>query len=563
MNTDFFDKPLEYCQSLIDEADRYYDVHKEAIRKGRNHYQLISDHLMARQGIPGRYANYFPELHPAVFSRAAQMLDAFRQGDPVIKLSAQGDYGEIPEVVQGVNRLEKWIDMCFKEGKILQEIFQALLSAELFPYAVLYAYWDDRWGSQPYLTQEGKLSTQQVITYSGFKIVSVPPENYRGDFFARYQDDMRFHARIKDVSEGYIRMQAKRGYYPYFDESRIKEASKSNWPLKRSKERIVDDYNRPDDYNVELIELKHLVYDEENDAEIWQQTIFAGSLLLDTKPYPYPDINPPFKILTAKILPHEVTGIPTTKLGAGSQNIVNELWNQRIEANEQSIWSPIIFDGDITSNPTTEPQTLWRVENPESFRPLIKPNLSGDLVADMRFVEERNQALLGSYDTIQPVTSKSKQTLGEYEGKQRNSNVIIAPTLMAHTDAVIDLVQAGIAMARERMPDNIELQLFGNNPILNSLQLSDLAMNLIIDAPKVKSIALDSIESQKWMFLYDKMIANPIVMSSLENIYELTFRFLEANDVMGIEKMIGRRENYANQQINPMMPIGGANVGVQ
>lgn len=533
------DSIVEHCQSLVEEGDKYYEVHKEDIRVARNHFQLTSDHLSLRGAIPGRSSHYFPVLHPSIYARAAYVLDAFISSDPPASLSSR--IAGIAWLDESVQRLEDLVTMWFKEGHLWKAWFEAWLSAELFPYAPIFMHWDDKWGDVPFVTPDGKIDYKSAIIYSGGMIESIPIENYRGDMFARTQDDMRFHIRLKDVSPGYVRHMAKLGYYRYFDENRIDDMKLSRWAKERSKNRIVDDYPQPDSYNIELIQVMHKIYQDDYGREIWRKAIFAGSMLLEEEVWPYFDMGAPFKLITSRVLPGEITSIPGMKLGAASQNLINELWNQRIEANEQSIWAPTLFEGDITSNPVWEPQALWQVEKPESFRPLIKPNLSGELVGDIRFLEERQQQLMQTYDTMQPVTGKSKQTLGEYEGKQQSHNKILNVTLLGYVDAVIDSVQMMIAMARDRMPDNIEMKLFGSNNILNQLSLTDLASDVVVDIPKVRALSVEHIEIAKWMGLYDRMMNNPLIASDPQKIYELTRRYLDSQDVKAIDKIIGEQ----------------------
>ncbi len=545
MSESFFENTIKYCQTIIDQGDDYYDVHQEDIRIGNDHYQLISDHLAARASVKARSAYYLPELHPRQYSRAANLIAPFIGADPPMMLKSKQN---IPELEENVARLEDLVTTWFSKGKFWQQWFRAFLGAEIYPYQPVYIGWKDDWGVTPFINEEEELDYDDVIIYSGGKIVPIPIENYRGDFSARSAEEMKFHALIQDVSVEYIRQRGKDGTYPEYnnaEESRLSADSK--WASGRSDDRVLPGH---EPYNpssqIELIELYLKVYDPQFEREVWYKVIFAGDVLLEKKLWPYYDLGAPFQILNSKILPGEVTGFPTTQLGASSQNMINELWNQRIEAAEHSIFPPILYDGEITSDPVWEPMALWSVEKPESFRPLVTPNMSRDHMADVQFLEERLQQTTGSYDTLQPLGGNSEQTLGEYEGKQQNANVILNPTLLAYADAVVESVEMMLVMARERMPDSIKFKLFGPDPALSKLTLQDLAMDIAMDVPKVRALSSRTAEVQKWNAIYNVLSTNPLVMNDPQKLHALVSRYLEALEVKNIEEIIGSKEEMVN-----------------
>lgn len=532
---------LEYVQGLVDEGDKFYQLHKDDIDKAKDHFKLTSDHLQARKAIEGRHSNYFPELHPAIRSRVASFLEVLRSGDPAIKLAARNN--ELPGAGESAKRLEDYVKYCYEEGKLWTQWYFALLNAEMYPYAPVYIDWEDRWAPVPFFDGE-KLSLRDWIVFSGPKIYPLQPQDYRGDLFARSwpqldPDAMKYHFMIKDVSKGYLLQGHKDGRFPLLDPTKLDEAQSSTWANKRRDARMNEGYQKPESYNYELIQGQVRVYDDEAEREVWRVVTLCGEMLLDEKPYKYSALGPSYVILSSEPLPGEVAGMSTSMLGEKTQNLINELWNQRIEANEQAIFSPTFYKGEMTSDPTFEPMALCQVgDDFESF-PFPKNNLSGSLIEDIRFLEERNQQNLASYDTMQPVMGKSKQTLGEYKGKQEAHNTILGLTAQMYADAIVYTTKMAMGMATDRLPDWIELGLFGDNPVLNSLQLQDLATDLTIEIPKVKSLAMEEMNIIKWENLYEKLMTNPLVMSDPAKVHEVTRRYLEAVDEKATDKLIG------------------------
>jgi hypothetical protein len=381
---------------------------------------------------------------------------------------------------------------------------------------------------------------------------------------------MTFHARIKQVDLGYIRSNAKQGYYPFFDEMRINDIKKSHWAIKRTADRLIQGYEQVDDEDIDLIEVYCKIYDEESDQNVWRIVTFAGSMLLNERSSPYFDLGAPFRLLTSKILPGETSGIPTAQLGDATQNMLNELWNQTLEGNEQAVWSPTLYKGDAPTNPVWEPMSLWQVEDPDSFRKLVEPNLAGDSMGFIKFTEERLQQTLNAYDITQPLAAQSKQTLGEYQSKNQYHNDIMNVTLNIYGDALCDLTKMSLIMAREMLPTWISLKMFGPNSILSQITLADLAADLVIDTPKVRGITTEEVEIVKWQGIYSQLMSNPLIGANLGRLHELTRRFLESQDVKGIDKIIGTPEEAIMQaqmmaQINALAMAGqdGGRNGIQ
>jgi len=571
--SDYQSDPLEYARALIDTGDKYYDVHRDEIDKAKKHYQLKSDHMTIRGSIPGRKGHYIPELHPAIFSRASRIFNAFLQGDPALKFNARSPAvaGSNPMLDESINRLETWVNGSFKEGGLWMSWFEAILAAEMYPYSPVYLGWEEKFGPVPqYNMLQNKIDYKDYIIYAGSYLDAIPIENYRGDLKARRQSDMTFHARIKQVDLGYIRSNAKQGYYPFFDEMRINDIKKSHWAIKRTADRLIQGYEQVDDEDIDLIEVYCKIYDEESDQNVWRIVTFAGSMLLNERSSPYFDLGAPFRLLTSKILPGETSGIPTAQLGDATQNMLNELWNQTLEGNEQAVWSPTLYKGDAPTNPVWEPMSLWQVEDPDSFRKLVEPNLAGDSMGFIKFTEERLQQTLNAYDITQPLAAQSKQTLGEYQSKNQYHNDIMNVTLNIYGDALCDLTKMSLIMAREMLPTWISLKMFGPNSILSQITLADLAADLVIDTPKVRGITTEEVEIVKWQGIYSQLMSNPLIGANLGRLHELTRRFLESQDVKGIDKIIGTPEEAIMQaqmmaQINALAMAGqdGGRNGIQ
>lgn len=538
---DYASNPLEYAQSLMSEADKLYDQHANDIAQGKDHFQLTSDHLESRAAIPGRSAHYFPELYPAIKSRAANIYDVMRSGEPPIKLSPNDP--DIPGIDEGIQRLEEYVNDMFEAGRIWESLYYAFLNAEIYPYSPAYLGWEDRWGPMPRLDpRSGQLTYQDFIVYSGGVLHALQPEDYRGDLFARDPFPMRFHFMIKDVSTGYIMQMAKQGYYnkvPNLNDYDLLQANSGEWAKKRITKRFNDRYVKPEDYQHELIIGWINVWDERKQREVWHVITFAGSLVLDEKESPWSALGAPFAIFNSHPLPGEIAGLSTVKVGKANQNAINEFWNLAIEADEQDLFAPIVFKGKIASNPVWEPQALWQVSEDFEHQPLVKPNPSRQMIEKIRFLEERNQQTLEAYDTMQPVLGKSKQTLGEYLGKKQEHSKILGVNYQFYGATICNLAKMAIAMARERLPQWIELGLFGGNRILRSLTVADLAADVIVEIPKVRALANEELSMIKWQNLYPLLMENPIIMSRAEGMYETTERFLEALGEKNIEDLLG------------------------
>ena len=536
------DNPLEHAQALMDEADKLYLVHKGDIEKAKDHFLLKSDHLTARAAIDGRSGHYFPEIHPAIVSRAASIYNVMTTGEPPIKLSANNP--DIPGLEESIDRLESYINKSFRAGGFWTSLYDAFVNAEMYPYASVYLGWEDKWGIKPFFDETtGKIEYRDWIVYSGVTLDALQPEDYRGDLFARSPGAMRYHFMMKDVSEGYIRQLGKQGLLNKYDPSKFQDglSSGGEWAKKRMTERFNEDYLKPDDYKYEMITGWTKQYDEEKGVETWRVITFAGDMLLDEKESPYRGLGAPFGIFRSQPLPGEVAGMSTAMKGEANQNAINEFWNMRIEANEQDIWSPIVFKGEVSSNAIWEPQALWNVSDDFEHSPLIKPNTSNKLVDDIRMLEERNQQVLSAYDTIQPVQSKSKQTLGEYRGKRQEHSKILGVTYEFYAEVISDLTKMALAMARERLPDWIEIGMFGDDQILSSIEIADLAADVIVDIPKIRSLANEELEMIKWSELYPVLTENPLVNMNVKNLYSVTERYLEAMNEKKIDELIGTK----------------------
>jgi hypothetical protein len=565
---EYAEDPLEYARGLIEKGDKYYETHREAIQKAQKHWKLQSDHMTVRGAIPGRKGNYIPELHPAIFSRATKIFNAFLQGDPPIKLQSRPGIPPNTMIEQGIARVETWLNNCFLEGSLWSAWFEAIVNAELYPYSIIYVGWDERFGPVPeYNTLQNKIDYKDYIVFAGPYIEAIPIENYRGDFSARRQKDMTFHSRAKMVDIGYIRANARQGLYPFYDQTRENEIIKSDWATQRKTERMQQGYWLLDNEQVELIELDCLIWDERGSQNVWRRVTFAGSMLLNERPMPYAPLGPSYKLITSKIMPGEVSGIPTSELGDKTQNIINEIWNQMLEANEQAIWSPTLFEGDVTPNPVWEPMSLWQVDDSASFKKLVEPSLSGDQLNFIKFLEEKTQQTLTAYDITQPLQQGSKQTLGEYMSKHQFHNDIMNVTLNLYADALCDLSKIALGMAREMLPTWISLKMFGPNPILNQLTIPDLANDMVVDTPRVRGISLEGMEIIKWQGLYSQLLGSPLIQGNLGRLYELTRRFLESQNVKDIEEIIGTSEEammqdaLMKQLMASMPPLGMEQTG--
>ena len=543
MSEEYAGNPLGYAQSLLTEADKLYEIHSGDIEDGKDHLQLKSDHLEARAGIPGRSAHYFPELYPAMKSRAANIYDVMRTGDPAIKLDPADP--DIPGIKESVQRLEGYVNDSFLHGQLWEDLYKAFLNAEYCPYSAAYLGWDDRWGPLPEYDQiENKLIYRDWIIYSGPQLFALQPEDYRGDLFARDHKAMRYHFMIKDVSSGYILQMAKQGYYNKargITQQELDASHTGEWAKKRITRRFNDSYVKPDDYKHEQVIAWILRWDERKQRETWRVVNFIGDLLLDEKESPWTALGAPFVVFNSQMLPGEIAGLSTAKVGAANQNAINEFWNLSIESDEQDLFAPIVFKGQITSNPIWEPQALWQVSDTFEHSPLVKPNPSRNMLEKIKFLEERNQQVLEAYDTIQPVTGKSKQTLGEYIGKKQEHSKILGVNYQFYANRITHIAKMTIAMARERLPQWIELGIFGNNSILNKLTIADLAANVVIDIPKVRALANEEMQAIKWENMYPTLIQNPLINMSPEKVYEVTERYLEAMGEKNIDKILGPR----------------------
>jgi hypothetical protein len=567
MLRDYKTDPLGYARALIEKGDKYYDVHRDAISTAQKHWKLKSDHMTTREAIPGRKGNYIPELHPAIFSRASRIFNAFLQGDPPIKLQSRPGTPPNQMIDQGIARTETWLNNCFQEGDLWSAWFEAIINAELYPYAPVYIGWDERFGPVPeYNTLENKIDYKDYVVYAGPYVEAVPIENYRGDFSVRRQQDMTFHARIKQVDMAYIRANYRQGLYPFFDPARENEILKSDWGSKRKQDRIIQGYWELDSDLTDLFEMDCLVWDEESGQNVWRRITFAGSMLLNERATPFGNMGATYRLLKSKIMPGEVSGIPTAELGDKTQNVINEIWNQMLEANEQAIWSPTLYQGDVTPNPTWEPMSLWQVEDSSSFKKLVEPTLSGEQFNFIKFLEEKTQQTLTAYDITQPLKQGSNQTLGEYKSKQQFHNDIMNVTLNLYADALCDLSKMALVMAQEMLPTWISMKMFGPNPILNQLTIPDLAMDMVVDTPRVRGISLEEIEIIKWQGLYNQLLGSPLLQGNLARVHELTRRFLESQNVKDIEEIIGTSEEAMLQdqmmkQLMATMPPPGMEQG--
>lgn len=546
--------PLKYAQGLLDEGDKLYDKHKENIRVAKGHLMLESDHLTARAAIGDRSAHYFPEITPAVRARAANIFDVFTSSAPSLRLSPSNV--DLPGARESADKLERWLNYCHKSKVMWLDWYLSFLSAEIFPYAVVYLRWDDNWGRVPHVNQMGGISYDDMITYSGPAIDILSPEDYRGDLYAKRKEWMTYHIFTKEVDEHYLKRGHRAGHYPNFNQLNISQAKAGDWMNKRRQERFNKYYAKPLGYEYEFIVSLVLVHDENTGEEEWREITFCGDMLLNERPAPMAgEDKPPFFILNSFPLPGEIAGLSTALLGEANQNMMNELWNQHIEANEQSIWAPTLYSGEITSNPVWEPMALWEVANPDSFRPLIQPRLAGDLLGSIKFLQERDQNMLAAWDIIQPVTESSKQTASEYLGKKETYSKVLGVNLQFYAAEVVAVNEMILKMARSRMTDWLELGLLGGNPALSSLTVQDIATDVDVEVPNVRQLSMEGMEMSKWDVMYPILMNNPIVVSNPANLYELTKRYLIAHQEKDINKLIGEQANVS--QANMMIPSGG------
>jgi len=234
-------------------------------------------------------------------------------------------------------------------------------------------------------------------------------------------------------------------------------------------------------------------------------------------------------------------------LSEANQNMINELWNLSLEADEHDLFSPITFKGTITSQPIWEYQALWQVSDDFEQQPLVKPNPGRNFLDKIKTLEERNQKLTASYDTIQAVTERSKQTLGEYLSKKQEYNKVLGINFQFYANAISRMTKRFIAMARENLPDWIELKMFGPNAILNSLTVADLAADVVVEIPKVRSMANEEMQMVKWQNILGNpaIMQNPMIVSNPPLLWEHLNRFYESQGEKNIEELIGQK------------PIGG------
>jgi len=498
---------------------------------------LESDHLTKRAAIGDRSAHYFPELISAIRSRAANIFGVFTSAVPNIRVTPVN--ADIPGSRESSNRLENWINECYNTKNLWLDWYMAFLSAELYPYAVVYLSWDDKWGEVPYIDQMGGISYEDLITFSGPRLDLISPEDYRGDLYARHKSLMKYHCFTKEVSEGYLLQGYKDGRFPYFDPNNITTARTGDWLNKRKDQRFHSDYPTPSGYQYELSVCWTKVYNSNIEAEEWHEIIFAGDMLLSEKKK---DQEPPFFILNSFPLPCEIAGLSTAKLGESNQNMINELWNQHIEAGEQAIWSPTLFEGAVTSNPVWEPMALWEVENSASFKKLNEPR-TGDLLGSVQFLRESDQNMLAAWDTIQPVTSGSKQTAREYMGKKESYSKVLDVNMQFY-DAEVRAVNRRIFdMAREHLADWIQIGILGGDGSLSVLQIQDLIQDINIEMPNIRQMSNEEMEMAKWDIMYDKLMMNPLIQINPALMYEVTKRYCISHKEKDVNKLIGEQPN--------------------
>lgn len=538
---------IQYAQGTLGDADKLYNTVSTDFQKGKDHFLLKSDHLDERAARHGQNsAHYIPEINPAIRSRVAQIFDVFTSGSPSIRCTPV--FPDLPGVLESAARNEKWINTTFDLGRLWLDLYMAWINAEVYPLGAVYLRWKDKWDKVPQVDQMGGISYSDMVTYSGGVYDVLHPDNYRGDLYARTPRDMGFHFIIKDVSNAYIAKRMKEGIYQQYDLEMLKSSAGGTWSTNRRKDRINDDFVKPKGYDNELISA--WILDPEDD--VWHDIIFSGDLLFKHEIREY---EPPIFLFNSVPLPGEIAGLSTALLGDTNQNVINELWNQLIESNEQANWAPILYNGDVTSDPIWEPMALWRVEKPESFRKIVEPNLGSDYIGSIRFLQERDQNMLAAWDTMQPVAENSKQTASEYLGKSESYSKLMSVNLQFYASVVIDSIYAMRRMARENMADLIQLDLMSGQAGASAMTVEDLATDLTIELPNIKTLSREEMEMAKWDTMYPALLQNPLVATNPQAVFEITKRYLESHKEKDIDRII---------KMNPVQPtMGGMNAQQQ
>lgn len=541
---DYKGNPLEYIHDLVDQADKLYEQHQAEIATANNHLQLQSDHLAKRAGIGDRSAHYFPELISAIRARAANIFGVFTSAVPNIRVTPVNP--DITGAREGSQRLEKWINECYNTKNLWLDWYMAFFSAELYPYSVVFLSWEDEWGQVPALDQMGGISYEDMITFSGPRIDLITPEDYRGDIYARHKKLMKYHMFTKQVSESYLFEGYEDGRFPLFDPNNIELAKAGKWLEDRRDKRFNSEYPTPKGYQYEITVCWTYVYNSQTKHNEWREIVFAGDMLLSER---VRETEPPFFLLNSFPLPGEVAGLSTARLGEANQNMMNELWNQHIEANEQAIWSPVLFEGGVTSNPVWEPMALWQVENSASFKKLNEPRMAGDMLASIQYLTEKDQTMLAAQDITQPLTTNSKMTAREYVGKRESYSKVLDVNMEFYDAEVRSVNRWILDNARMHIADWIQIGILGGNGALASLQVEDLIQDVNIELPNVRQMAAEELEMAKWDIIYDKMMANPIVMSNPEHVHELSKRYLLSHKVQEVDKLIGEQSDEIFQGV--------------
>lgn len=534
------DPIVEKAQGFLDEGDKQFDVHSSTIDAVRKHLLLQSDHLDARAGIESRSAFYLPQITPAARARAATIFDVFTSGAPSIRLTPTNS--DLPGAVEAVANVESYVNECFDVKKLWLVWNSVFFNAEIYPIAACYQRWDESHEEIQAIDKMGGLSSEEMITYSGPALDGLNPDTYRTELYARQKDQIRYHFITKEVSRDYILGRKRQGRYNLLDPSELKSAAAGTWFTQRCKnKRYNDSYTKPESLAYEMV--IGFVYDELNG--FWEEIIFIGDALLSRRRIPK---TPPVYMISSFPLPGEIAGLSTAMLGMAGQNVVNEFINQAIEANEQAIWSPVLYKGRVTSNPVWEPMALWQVDDPDSFRKLNEPRGVMDYLAFIRLIEERSQSTQAAYDTVQPVSGGSKQTAREYLGKKASYDKVMSVNLQSYAAEIVQSIRDMISMARENMSGWVNIGLIDPNGPGGNLKPNDLFYDAKIELPNIKMLSDEPMEMAKWDSMYQVLMANPLVTSNPAAVYEVTKRYLYAHKEKTLEKIIGKE---------PVMPQVG------
>lgn len=327
-------------------------------------------------------------------------------------------------------------------------------------------------------------------------------------------------------------------------------------------------------------DLKELVKHWEGETEIKVITTVNGKIVADRpKPDAFMQIDFPYVIFVSNSLPCQIEGLSSAEIEAPLQKMLNQLWNDRVDAGRYMLFTPMQIDDrcKIIGDMIWSPNAILKVDGLKEYGGIQPINnqthMSGiiqQFVAEQRLIEEKAENSVAATDLILGSRNlQTDRTLGETQMRHQGTVNRLNLTLVNYAAGILEICDMFEKIYQATIPLDKGLKVFSGkwqedgSPIENEITYDMIRGRFKKTMPHIAGYVDKNSERILWTMLYDRLVGDPL-FGTPDAHYKLLHKFLEIQGVQGIDDLMPKPQMLPPEMIiQMMMGLFGGNGGGQ